>query len=165
MGIIIIAVVLRCAIGFKYRIGQDTWVYLLVADVIRKKRGLPDKIENFIYVGPFGYPPLFPSLLSLIPEKTLERVAWIISPIIEAIHIVLIYGICFFITQSPGVGICAMFLYAIHPEMVIETSNLNSRALGSLFFTVSIVSIIAFKNVLFFPKGQKSIQYVFILIP
>lgn len=144
IGIIAIAVFLRCAIGFKYKIGQDTWVYLLIADIIRKKRGLPDQIDNFIYVGSFGYPPLFPSLLSVIPEKVLERFVWIISPVIEAVHIVLIYFICLFITQSPEVGLIAMFLYAIHPEMVIETSNLNTRPLSSLIFTVSLVSLIFF---------------------
>ena len=144
ISIIAIAVFLRCAIGFKYKIGQDTWAHLLVADIIRKKRALPDKIENFIYVGSFGYPPIFPILLSVIPERTLERVAWIVSPVIDAIQIVLIYIICIFITQSPEVGVLAMFLYAIHPEMVIETSNLNSRPLGSLIFTVSLVSLIFF---------------------
>lgn len=144
IGIIAIAVLLRCVIGFKYKIGQDTWAHLLVADIIRKKKALPDKIENFIYVGSFGYPPVFPTLLSVIPEKVLERFVWIVSPIIEAVHIVLIYFICILITQSPEVGVLAMFLYAIHPEMVIETSNLNSRPLGSLIFTVSLVSLIFF---------------------
>lgn len=144
IGIIAIAIFLRCAIGFKYQIGQDTWAHLLVADIIRKKRALPDKIENFIYVGSFGYPPVFPILLSVIPKKALERLAWIISPVIDAVQIVLIYFICIFITRSPEVGVLAMFLYAIHPEMVIETSNLNSRPLGSLIFTVSLVSIIFF---------------------
>lgn len=144
IGIIAIAVFLRCAIGFKYKIGQDTWVYLLIADIIRKKRGLPDQIDNFIYIGSFGYPPLFTSLLSVIPEKVLERFVWIISPVIEAVHIVLIYFICIFITQSPEVGVLAMFLYAIHPEMVIETSNLNTRPLGSLIFTASLASLIFF---------------------
>ena len=144
IGIIAIAVFLRCAIGFKYKIGQDTWAHLLIADIIRKKRALPDKIENFIYVGSFGYPPIFPILLSVIPEKVLERFVWIVSPVIEAIHIVLLYFICIFITQSPEIGVLAMFLYAINPEMVIETSNLNSRPLGSLIFTVSLVSLIVF---------------------
>ena len=144
IAIIAIAILLRCAIGFKFKIGQDTWVHLLVADIIRKKRALPDQIDNFIYVGPFGYPPLFSTLLSVIPEKVLERFVWIVSPVIEAFHLVLIYFICIFITQSPEVGVLSMFLYAIHPEMVIESSNLNSRPLGSLIFTISLVSLIFF---------------------
>jgi hypothetical protein len=143
--IIVLAIFLRCAIGFKFKIGQDTWAHLLVADIIRKKRTFPDQIDNFIYIGPFGYPPLFSTLLSFIPEKGLERFVWIVSPLIEAVHIVLIYFICIFLTQSPEIGIIAMFLYAIHPEMVIETSNLNSRPLGSLIFTLSLVSIIFFQ--------------------
>jgi hypothetical protein len=144
IAIIAFAIFVRCWIGFKYKIGQDTWAHLLVADIIRKKRSLPDKMDNFIYTGSFRYPPVFPILLSLFPEKAVERLAWIGSPIIEAAHMVLVYFICIFITQSPEIGILAMFLYAIHPEMIIETSNLNARPLGSLVFTLSIVSLIFF---------------------
>ena len=144
IAIIALAIFLRCAIGFKYKIGQDTWVHLLVADIIRGKRELPEKIEYFIFEGSYGYPPVFQILLSFIPAKALERFAWIVSPIIEAGHIILIYFICIYITHSPEVAVLAMFLYAIQPELVIESSSLTSRSIGSLMYTVSIVSIILF---------------------
>ena len=144
IAIIALAIYLRCRVGFKKKIGQDTWVHLLIADIIRKKKRLPNKTEYFIYEGPYGYPPLLHILLALIPRKIAERFAWLFSAIVESIQIIFLFFFSLYITGEPTVAILASFVYAISPIMISESHSLNTRPLGSLIFTLAIVPIILY---------------------
>jgi len=150
--VLLFAIYIRAYIGFKTKIGQDTWAHLLVADVIREKKHLPESIDYYIYEGPFGYPPFIHILLSLLPYKTAEKYAWIFSGFIDSIHIGILALFCYYLTGNPAIAILASFLYAISWISVRESMSLNTRPLGSLVFTCSILPIIIFslnQNIIF----------------
>jgi hypothetical protein len=142
--IIALAIYLRCRVGFKKKIGQDTWFHLLIADIIRRKKRLPDKTEYFIYDGPYGYPPLLHILLARIPANVAERFAWLFSAIVEAIQILFLFFFSLYVTEEPSVAVLASFVYAISPIIIGETHSLNTRPLGSLIFTLTMVPIILY---------------------
>ena len=142
IAIIIIAIFLRAHIGFKTKIGQDTWAHLLVADIIRQKKQLPETIDNFIYEGPYGYPPFLHILLARLPQKLAEKYAWIFSGVIDSVHIIILALFCYYLTSNPTIAVLASFMFAISWIMVRESMSLNTRPLGSLIFTCSLIPII-----------------------
>jgi len=53
---------------------HDTWYHLLASDVVRDNgHRLPDSIEQFIFQGPYDYPPLLHWALSFLPERWVHR--------------------------------------------------------------------------------------------
>src|SRR5687767_11878331 len=57
--------------------GVDTWYYLAYADAFRRRPSLDVRLPQYLLQDERqSYPPLFPSLLSLIPAGVLRRWYW-----------------------------------------------------------------------------------------
>lgn len=125
--------------------GADCWFYLIYVRELKKKRKFPPKFYFFILDYPEQwYPPGFPLFLSLFPEQLLQKWHWLISPVIDCFHGLLLYSFCYWITGSLYASVVAGVSYAIVPTLYSENRNLNSRALSSLLFSINMICLFFF---------------------
>lgn len=133
--------------------GVDTWRWLFFAEYIRKHKSLPKKSpKQFIATSDFGYPPVVMLLLSLFPKKFLEKYQFTISPFFDYINNYLIYIATLILSSRMEMALVAQTLAMLTPIIVIEASNLNSRILSYLIFTISFFSLFMFSltNILWY---------------
>lgn len=122
--------------------GVDTWRWLFFADYIRRHKSLPKKSPSqFIATSNFGYPPVVMLLLSLFSKNFLEKYQFLISPFFDFINNYLIFIASLVLSLSLEVALVAQIISMLIPLIVIEASNLNSRILGYLIFTISFFSL------------------------
>jgi hypothetical protein len=120
--------------------GVDTWYYLAYADAFRKRPGLDVRLPQYLLQDERqSYPPLFPSLLALLPRSWLLRWFWAVSPAIDCLHLLLLYWVAFKITASLPVSALAAATYAFTPLLVSESRSLSARTLGALLHSVAVI--------------------------
>lgn len=126
--------------------GVDTWRHLLLADYVRKHHRIPTILEKqYIHSsGNPGYPPLIYLILSIFPKKFAEKYQFIFSPIFDAIHNFLIFSCAYLITNNLQSALFAQGIAALSPLVVMEASNLNTRVLSYLIFSLSFFPLIMF---------------------
>ncbi len=121
--------------------GDDTWAYFTFAEHIRKK----DDISKFYggsLVDEICYEPLFLSkLLSYIPKKTAERYQGFISPIFDTLNLMILLWFSFYLYGSMKISALVGIFYIFYYPISVQCLSLNTRTLGYLVFTVSIVSL------------------------
>src|SRR3981189_3321307 len=82
---------LRIFIGTKPG-GVDSWYYLASAEAIRSQKRLPISLPQYLlHENTESYPIVFPFFLALLPPRWLRSNFWLLSPIIDAIHLLLLY--------------------------------------------------------------------------
>src|SRR5215475_103088 len=80
--------------------GVDTWYYLASAEAIRAQRRLPIRLPQYLLQDrQESYPAVFPLLLALLPPDWLRSYFWLVSPIIDAIQLLLLYLLTFRLTD------------------------------------------------------------------
>lgn len=131
----------------KKNFGVDVWTRLLETDHLRRNnhRVPHEKLgDKFIIDGYFDYPPLFPTLLSFIPKKTLLKYEGFIAPLFDSIQVLAVYFIALFITNSPTIALISQGMYALTPMIVLENSYLTPRSFGYLNFTLALTPLLLF---------------------
>ena len=106
----------------------------------RQKR-LPISLPQYLlHDDKESYPAVFPLFLALLSPNWLRSYFWLLSPIIDAVHLLLLYLLAFRLTDSvlaPGpLGL----IYAVTPQLISETRNLNGRAFASLLQTIAMLT-------------------------
>lgn len=126
--------------------GIDTWRHLLLADYVRKYHKIPTVLEEkyILSSGNPGYPPLIYLILSMFPKKFAERYQFIFAPIFDAIQNYCIFWFAFLITNDIFSSISAQAIAALTPIAIIEASNLSTRTLSYLVFSLSFIPLILF---------------------
>ena len=125
--------------------GVDTWYYLAYADAVRRRPGLDVRLPQYLLQDlRQSYPPLFPSLLALLPGGFLRRRFWSVAPAIDCLHLLLLSWLAYRITGSLGVSAFTGSLYAFNPQMVSETRSLNGRSLGALLHSLSVLFLLRY---------------------
>lgn len=125
--------------------GVDAWYYLLYTEEFRKSKRIPIKLPYYLLdKEEQWYPPGFPLLLSLLPKNMLEKFQWLISPAIDCIQLLLLYVVTFLLTKSIVLAIVSGIMYASTMTLVGENMSLNSRSLGSLIFTMTMLCLLGF---------------------
>lgn len=125
--------------------GVDTWRHLMYAEYIRKHKHLPSSItDRYIVSCPFGYPPVILFLLALFPKKFCDDYQFLFSPFFDFLHNYLIFWVALLLTGNFIVAVFAQIIASLTPVIVIEASNLNTRILSYLLFSVSFFSLIYF---------------------
>ena len=120
--------------------GVDTWYYLAYARAVRALPSLKVLLPQYLLQDPEqSYPPLFPSALAMLPERWLDQRYWVISPLIDCLHLLLLYIVTYRLTGSVGVGAMAAATYALTPHLVSETRSLSARPFGALLHTVAVL--------------------------
>jgi len=126
--------------------GIDTWRHLLLADYVRKHHRIPTilKKQYIRSSGNPGYPPVIYLILSLFPKNFTERYQFIFAPIFDAIQNYCIFWFAYFITNNILSSISAQIIATLTPIAVIEASNLSTRTLSYLVFSLSLIPLILF---------------------
>lgn len=162
------------------RFGIDSWYFLLYAEQLRKDKRLPVILPYFLLDIPEQwYPPVLPIFLSFFSKDFLEKYNWALSALIDVLQIPVLYCVSYLLTKSMLYASMASLFYAASPILVTQNSNLNSRALGSLFFTLLmlcyygyvsvsnsyfLIPVLIFGSLLVFTHKLATQQAVFIML-
>src|SRR5918912_160848 len=123
--------------------GVDTWYYLASAEAIRAQKRLPIRLPQYLLHDPTeSYPAVFPLFLAALPRAWLNRNFWLVSPIIDAVQLLLLYLLSFRLTDSVLAAGTAGLIYAVTPQLISETRNLNGRAFASLLQTICMIVLL-----------------------
>jgi hypothetical protein len=144
MGLVGLALYLRLRIFIDTRPGGvDTWYYLASAEAIRRQKHLPISLPQYLLHDRHeSYPAVFPIFLALLPPAYLKRYFWLVSPLIDCVHLLLLYLLAFRLTDSVLAAATAGLIYAVTPQLISETRNLNGRAFASLLQTICMVVLL-----------------------
>lgn len=125
--------------------GVDTWYYLASADELRRTRRLPISLPRYLLQDRTeSYPPGFIAFLALFPSAFLRRAFWLISPLVDALHLLLLYAVTYRITGHLETAALGGLIYAVVPQLIAETRSLNPRSLGVLLASVAMYLILRF---------------------
>src|ERR1700730_1800947 len=143
LGLVGLALYLRLRIFIGTRPGGvDTWYYLASADAIRRQKRLPISLPQYLLHDPKeSYPAVFPLFLATLNPTWLRSYFWLVSPIIDAIQLLLLYLLTFRLTDSVLAAGTAGLIYAVTPQLISETRNLNGRAFASLLQTITMLTL------------------------
>jgi hypothetical protein len=125
--------------------GVDTWYYLAYADALRRKPALDVELPQYLLQDvKQSYPPLFPTLLALLGQRTLQRFFWVVSPAVDCLHLLLLYFVTFRLTASLAVAALAAAAYACTPHLVSETRSLSARPFGALLHSIAMICLLKY---------------------
>ncbi len=132
---------------FNRSFGVDVWTRLLEIQAFRNAHHrIPNKVEKgFIIPGNFDYPPVFPFLFSFFSKKTILKYQGFISPLIDSLQTILVFVICYQMTNSIAMSLVAQLVYIMTPMVVVENSYLTPRSLGYLSFTIAFYPLISYQ--------------------
>src|SRR5215467_10329696 len=123
--------------------GVDTWYYLASVEAIRQQKRLPISLPQYLlHDATESYPPIFPLFLAALPQNWLRRYFWLVSPLVDVVHLVLLYVLSYRLTDSLLAAGVAGLIYAVTPQLISETRNLNGRAFASLLLTVAMLVLL-----------------------
>ncbi|MBM3464917.1 MAG: hypothetical protein FJX76_22695 [Armatimonadetes bacterium] len=137
------ALLLRLAIHVRSTPGGvDTWYYLASADWLRRHRRLPVRLPQYLLQDEKqSYPPGFVIFLSLLPRAWLRRCCWVVTPLVDTAHMLLLYAVILTLTNNGGAALVGCLVYALTPQLISETRNLNPRTLGTLLSSVAMLLV------------------------
>lgn len=122
--------------------GVDTWYYLASADALRSTRRLPIRLPQYLLQDETeSYPPGFIVFLSLFPSAWLRKYFWVVSPAIDTVQLLLLYSVVLRLIGNLPAAVLGGVVYAVTPQLIAETRNLNPRALGVLLSSGAMLLI------------------------
>src|SRR5258708_6855306 len=144
LGLVGLALYLRLRIFIGTRPGGvDTWYYLASAEAIRRQKRLRIRLPQYLlHEDRESYPAVFPLFLALLSPAWLRSNFWLVSPVIDALHLLLLYLLSFRLTDSVLAAGTAGLIYAVTPQLISETRNLNGRAFASLLQTITMLVLV-----------------------
>lgn len=120
--------------------GVDCWRHMLAAEYIARHRRLPEEsLSNYLFRGPFDYPPFIPVLMALFPTRARLVLQAVVSPLFEVGHGVFVYWLVLHFTGDWRAATVSHVLFALVPITILENSQLNARSPGSLFLSLAMV--------------------------
>jgi len=123
--------------------GIDTFYHLIVARHIREDLRLPKTIQEFLYHGPYSYPPLLHIMLAFIPY----RFSKFIPVACDLLHATLVFGLTSFVSSdNPVRSFLAAVLYLSVPVNYVDSLSVNPRPIGSTLLTASIFSLLLYPD-------------------
>src|SRR5579859_7589698 len=143
LGLVFLGMFLRLRIFIGTRPGGvDTWYYLASAEAIRRQKRLPISLPQYLlHDDKESYPAVFPLFLATLSPGWLRSYFWLVSPIIDAVQLLLLYLLTFRLTDSVLAAGTAGLIYAVTPQLISETRNLNGRAFASLLQTITMLTL------------------------
>lgn len=125
--------------------GVDTWYYLASADALRRSWRLPIRLPQYLLQDRTeSYAPGFVVFLALLPRRLVGTAFWLISPLVDALHVLLLYAFLYLLTNSVVTAAVGGLIYALVPQLIAETRSLNPRALGVLLLSLSMYLVLRF---------------------
>lgn len=142
LALVLLALALRLVVHWgRQPGGVDTWYHLAYARAIRRHRSLHAPLPQYLLQDVRqSYPPLFPLFLALLPAPLLDRWFWLVSPLLDGLHLALLYAVSLRLTQERLLACFAVIVYAVTPQLVSEVRSLNARSFGALVHTVAVLA-------------------------
>ena len=114
------------------------------ADAFRRRPGLSVRLPQYLLQDERqSYPPLFPSLLGLVPRRLRHRGYWLISPLLDALHVALLMTLVLTSTGSVRAALVSGGVFALTPLLIAEARSLGGRAFASLSFSLAMIALLA----------------------
>lgn len=127
--------------------GVDCWRHMLAADFIRRHRRLPvESLDNYLFRGPFDYPPFVPILLACLPSGIRLAAQAVVAPLFESLHGILVFAIVQDATGDVLAAVLSQAVFSLVPITTLENSQLNARSPGSLFLSLCVLGATAFAS-------------------
>jgi len=124
--------------------GVDGWRHLMVGDFIRENKHYPKWMDKFLIEAPSDYPPGLRFLLAAFPKEFIKKYEWLVSPAIDFIHNLFIFGFVYYLSHSLILAVMAQIIYLSAPLTIMENSNLSTRSFASLLFSLTFIGILLF---------------------
>ena len=86
---------------------------------------------------------LFPSLLGLMPRRLRRRGHWLISPLLDAIHVAALMAFVLTTTGSLRAALVSGSVFTLTPLLIAEARSLSGRAFASLCFSLAVMALIS----------------------
>ena len=125
-----------------YGVGVDHWFWKAYIDKYRQTRKIPPELPQFLLDEHQWYPPLFPLIMSRLPDKIFERYSYLIATGIDMFRLVFVMAIVFYLSGRTTPTLAAGAVYALTPILITYNIQLNPRGLGALFLDMVIVLLI-----------------------
>lgn len=123
--------------------GVDHWFWKAYIEKYQQEGKFPPSLPQFILDEQQWYPPLFPLLVSRLPQTFFERYSWLIANAIDLARMILAMVFVFFISGGRTTPtLAAGVVYAMTPILISYNVQLNPRGLGALFLDVVIALLI-----------------------
>lgn len=94
--------------------------------------------------GKFDHPITLSAILALFPKKIIDQFQWMVSPAIEMMHSLFLFFYVYFLTGRVFVALISQLVYSLTPMVLLESSQLSTRSIGALFFTLTWLPIMHF---------------------
>ena len=126
--------------------GVDNWYWKLYFEEYRKTKKIPVKLPYYLLeYEEQWYPPLFPWLIGKLPQKTEEKIGWILSPAIDGLTGSMIGVYALFSFGLPA-SLAAVLMYALSPILEDYNVQLNPRVLGNFLYTSMVLLLLRFHS-------------------
>lgn len=110
------------------------------ADAFRLRPGLSVQLPQYLLQNARqSYPPLFPSLLGLVPRRLRRRGYWLISPLLDAGHVAALMTFVLATGGSLRAAFVSGLVFVLTPLLIAEARSLSGRAFASLVFSLAIL--------------------------
>jgi len=121
-------------------IGADHWYWKQYIRQLKSSRQFPPVLPQYLLEKHQWYPPLFPLLLSRLPQDILEQHARILSIAIDIVRFIMLLFILHLICKdNTAAFICSALFYSLTPILTTVNNQLNPRSLGALFLDCAIL--------------------------
>lgn len=140
---IVIAIFLRFFLIYKYKwTGKDSFYHFVCSEEFKNYRGIPKKIECFVFPEDYDYPPFLHFILSFFKREYHQKLQYS-SPVIDicSASLIFLFTMYFF---NINVAILAFTLYLITPSSLDSSFSLGPRSIGNFFLIFSILCFFIF---------------------
>jgi len=126
--------------------GCDAYYFLLSSEVFKREKKIPIVLPPVYKLEQQEqwYPPGFSVLLSTFPREALNKHYWAISPVLDSLLAMLVAFVGYMATGMWSVALVAGLCYALNAASMVDCTNLNSRILGSLLLSLTMLSMSVF---------------------
>lgn len=149
---IILAMVIIVFVGFLLRLlphyfamqgcGVDHWFWKAYIDEYKTNGRFPPVLKQFLLDEYQWYPPVFPLMISWLPEHIFERYSHLVSIGIDILRMLFAMVSVYYLTGRVTSTLAAGVVYALTPILISYNVQLNPRGLGALFLDGVIVLLI-----------------------
>jgi hypothetical protein len=123
--------------------GVDHWYWKAWVETYRRERQFPPVLPQYILDEHQWYPPVFPLLLSLLPDRLFNRIDSFISVGVDLLRMLMLLAIAYWWTNGEmAVVAIAGLLYATTPILISYNIQLNPRGLAGLLLDALLVLLL-----------------------
>ena len=144
-GTLTLALVLRIAPSAMapHGAGVDHWFWRLYIREYRRTGQFPPRLPQYILDEHQWYPPLFPLLVALLPERVLDKWSHYVATQIDLVRMSLMLAITGYLTDyQPLAALTAGLVYATTPIQISYNVQLNPRGIAALLLDILLLLVL-----------------------